>query len=49
MEATPLEQVLLVAVALYSTGELTIELLVGLLTYTVANADVASSKKIHVA
>jgi hypothetical protein len=39
---TPFEQ-LVVAVATYWTEEVTVELLVGALTYTPANADVAAN------
>jgi hypothetical protein len=41
MEATPLAQVLVVAVATYWTGELTVAPLAGLVTVTVAKAGAA--------
>jgi hypothetical protein len=49
MDATPLEQVLVVAVATYCTGELTVAPFAGLLTVTLANAGVASVTRINVA
>jgi hypothetical protein len=49
MDATPFEQVLVVAVATYWTGELTVAPFAGLLTVTLANAGVASVTRINVA
>jgi len=43
MEATPLAQVLVVAVATYWTGELTVAPLAGLVTVTVAVAKVGAA------
>jgi hypothetical protein len=44
MDATPLEQVVVVAVATYGTGELTVSPFVGLLTVTLAKAGAANIK-----
>ena len=46
MEATPLEQVLAVAVAVYCTGEVTVEPALGVVTVTVARAGAAIARKI---
>jgi hypothetical protein len=45
MDATPLEQVLVLADATYETGEPTVAPLLGLLTLTLANADAANARK----
>jgi hypothetical protein len=45
MEATPFEQVVEVAVATKGTGEPTVAPLLGLVTVTLARADVANAKK----
>jgi hypothetical protein len=49
MDATPFEQVVVVAVATYSTGEPTVAPLLGLLTVTFANADVANIRNAQIA
>jgi hypothetical protein len=48
MEATPFEQVLVVAVAEYCTGELTVSAFDGLLTVTFASAGAANAIRIIV-
>jgi len=45
MEATPFEQVVVVAVATNGTGEPSVAPLLGLLTVTFASAEVANAKK----
>jgi hypothetical protein len=45
MEATPLEQVAVVAVAMYRTGVVTVELSTGLLTSTPAMSGIATASK----
>jgi hypothetical protein len=47
IEATPLEQVVVVALATYEIGEVTVEPLLGLVTVTVAKAGSALSSKAH--
>jgi len=44
MDATPFEQVVVVAVATYGTGEVTVSPFVGLLTVTLAKAGAANIK-----
>jgi hypothetical protein len=44
MDATPFEQVVVVAVATYCTGELTVSPFVGLVTVTLAKAGAANIK-----
>jgi hypothetical protein len=46
MDATPFEQVVVVAVATYGTGELTVSPFVGLLTVTLARAGAANIKSV---
>jgi hypothetical protein len=48
MDATPFEQVVVVAVATYGTGEPTVAPLLGLLTLTFASADAASIRNIQI-
>jgi hypothetical protein len=48
MDATPFEQVLVEAVATYCTGDPTVAPLLGLLTATFANADVANIKNVDI-
>jgi hypothetical protein len=46
IDATPFEQVLVVAVATYCTGELTVSAFAGLLTVTFASAGAAKATRI---
>jgi hypothetical protein len=47
IDATPLAQVVVVAVAMYCTGELTVALFAGLVTVTAANPGAANAKNVE--
>jgi hypothetical protein len=49
MEATPFEHVVVIAVAAYRTGELTVSPFAGLLTMTFANAGAENVVRINMA